>query len=88
MLTDTQLFEIRRQYAYAYALRNLGRATFFKRRFRGCIPPDAVVFGDAAGDPVEGSDEFHDCSEGGDYDDIFKLLDRVLAIEGFVPGTP
>jgi hypothetical protein len=46
------------------------------------------VFGDPAGDPVEGSDEFHDCSEGGDYDDVFGLLDRVLASEGFVPGTP
>jgi hypothetical protein len=51
-------------------------------------PPDAVVFGDPAGDPVEGSDEFHDCSEGGDDVDIFDLLDRVLASEGFVPGTP
>jgi hypothetical protein len=46
------------------------------------------VFGDPAGDPVEGSDEFHDCSEDGDYDGIFELLDRVLASEGFVPGTP
>jgi hypothetical protein len=35
-----------------------------------------------------GVHEFHDCSEGGDYDDIFELLDRVLASEGFVPGTP
>jgi hypothetical protein len=51
-------------------------------------PPDAVVFGDPAGDPVEGSDEFHDCSEGGDYDDIFELLARVVASEGFVSGTP
>jgi hypothetical protein len=28
-----------------------------------------------------------DCSEG-DNVDIFQLLDRVLASEGFVPGTP
>jgi hypothetical protein len=40
------------------------------------------------GYPVEGSDEFHGCSEGGEDVDIFELLDRVLASEGFVPGTP
>jgi hypothetical protein len=38
--------------------------------------------------PAEGSDAFHDCSEGGDDVDVFELLDRVLASEGFVPGTP
>jgi hypothetical protein len=39
-VTDTQLFEIRRQYAYAYAyaLPNLGRATVFTRG----LYPDAV----------------------------------------------
>jgi hypothetical protein len=54
-------------------------------------PPDAVLFDDPVGDPVgdtvEGSDEFYDCSEGDDVD-IFQLRDRVLASEGFVPGTP
>ena len=47
-------------------------------------PPDAVVFGDH----VESSDEFHDCIEGGDDVDVFAPLDRVLASEGNVPGTP
>jgi hypothetical protein len=40
------------------------------------------------GDPVEGHDEVLDCSEGGDDVDVFELLDRVLASEGFVPSTP
>jgi hypothetical protein len=42
-------------------------------------PPDAVVFGD----PVEGSYEISDCSEGGDDVDVFEHLDRVLASEVF-----
>jgi hypothetical protein len=48
-------------------------------------PGDVVVFG--VHDPVESSDEFADCSDGGDDVDVSELLDRILVSEGFVPGT-
>jgi multimeric flavodoxin WrbA len=32
--------------------------------------------------------EFVDCSEGGADDDVFELLDRILASDGFVLVTP
>jgi multimeric flavodoxin WrbA len=30
----------------------------------------------------------NDCSEGGADDDVFELLDRILASDGFVSVTP
>jgi hypothetical protein len=36
----------------------------------------------------ESADEFVDCSEGGADDDVFELLDRISASDGFVSVTP
>jgi hypothetical protein len=46
------------------------------------------VFGDPVNNDNESSDEFVDCSEGGANNDIFELLDRILASDGFVSVTP
>jgi hypothetical protein len=51
-------------------------------------PPDEVVFGDPVDTDHESADEFVDCSEGGADDDVFELLDRILASDGFVSVTP
>jgi hypothetical protein len=34
------------------------------------------------------TDRIVDCSEGGAEDDVFELLDRILASDGFVSVTP
>jgi hypothetical protein len=51
-------------------------------------PPDEVVFGDPVDTDHESADEFVDCSEGGVDDDVFELLDHILASDGFVSVTP
>ena len=46
------------------------------------------MFGDPVDTDHESDDEFVDCSEGGADDDVFELLDRILASDGFVSVTP